>query len=547
MSISGGSRQEKRPGFFDRASSFPARSRWATFAVSRPSGVFSKCYVAAAAAIGLFLLVEWARVHGSFGWTLSVVTAAAVVAVHSDWLPLLRGPSPEEWQWPHRAGPFPRPLFAALAFGFALLTGVAFASTSMARRRPRAFAAALIAGGVIAGLGFQLALLDTEPGGWQQTLVDRVWSALGFLRAAALTADTSVPHLMARYPSILPTLSLHAAVHPPGAALLYRMLAWAARSSGLAQPDLAFAFGSTHVPGAVPLAWVALAGGLLLAATAALTAVPVSIAVWVVRRDPLRAAAIGLLWPFCPGPTIFSPTLVQFCALAVASAFALLLYAQRSARMWMTAALVSGGIAGVSLFFSYGTAPMLVAVVAMCAYRTDEPEARSIFIPTLLAWTIGLVAGTFAPSLVGYPVIATAIAALRLHKDFTATRSAPIWLGFNLLDFVIFFGVAATALAAVRLSEFVRARAWKSCAAGRLAAIACSMILLLDLSGTSRGEVGRLWTPFMPLLFAAVWSAPVAGENAASSVVPNSRDGVVFGALSMLYCLSLRLHWFVGF
>ena len=173
--------------------------------------------------------------------------------------------------------------------------------------------------------------------------------------AAALTANTSVPALLAKYPSVIPTLSLHATVHPPGATLMYRTFAWAARSAGAANVDLAFAFGSAHVPGALPLAGVALAGGLVLAASAALTTLPVALIVWVLRRDPLRAAVVGLLWPFCPGPTIFSPSRAT---LHLRWPWSLrCCYARNSGPPARDGRVRVRTDRGGSLFFSYGTAP----------------------------------------------------------------------------------------------------------------------------------------------------------------------------------------------
>jgi hypothetical protein len=51
--------------------------------------------------------------------------------------------------------------------------------------------------------------------------------------------------------------------------------------------------------------------------------------------------------------------------------------------------------------------------------------------------------------------------------------------------------------------------------------------------------------PFMPLLFAAVWSAPVWSIDEAARTAPRGRDGVMVGLLMMLYCITLRYHWTV--
>jgi hypothetical protein len=64
----------------------------------------------------------------------------------------------------------------------------------------------------------------------------------------------------------------------------------------------------------------------------------------------------------------------------------------------------------------------------------------------------------------------------------------------------------------------------------------CVGLAVSDLSGTARGEVGRIWMPFMPLVLVAAWP-PQAFASA--------RDAVVTGAVMMLYCAVIRLNWIV--
>jgi hypothetical protein len=283
---------------------------------------------------------------------------------------------------------------------------------------------------------------------------------------------------------------------------------------------------------------VALQGGLIWAASATLTAIPVAGAVWIVTGNVLGAATAGVLWLFCPGPIFFAPWLDQLDTLLVASSFALLLFAQGVRRWPLVWPLLSGVIAGAALFFSYGTAPMLGTALLMSGYRIDAAAGRRTYLRTSLCWLAGLTATLFLPAILGYPVVSSALAAWHAHRDFTLTRHQATWLVYNPLDFAMMFGgVSMVMMIATLMKGPRRAAAW------RLTACAVCAVLLIDLSGTARGEVGRLWMPFMPLLFAAVWSAPAwsAEKHTASSL--DSWDSVVLGAMMMLYCVTLRQHW----
>jgi hypothetical protein len=69
-----------------------------------------------------------------------------------------------------------------------------------------------------------------------------------------------------------------------------------------------------------------------------------------------------------------------------------------------------------------------------------------------------------------------------------------------------------------------------------LAIVLLIVILVLNFSGSARGEVGRLWLFFMPLL---AFPAAHFWRNA----YPKKRDAVLILALQLLMILSLGLAW----
>ncbi len=69
-------------------------------------------------------------------------------------------------------------------------------------------------------------------------------------------------------------------------------------------------------------------------------------------------------------------------------------------------------------------------------------------------------------------------------------------------------------------------------------------LALLWLSGTVRGEVGRIWIPLMPLLLVATLAEPATsrGENATG---PTVSEAILLAVLLAALCLALRTWWLV--
>ncbi|HWW83454.1 MAG TPA: hypothetical protein VNZ26_07620, partial [Vicinamibacterales bacterium] len=481
--------------------------------------------LAVAAGIGLLLAIDWARARGPFGWTLVVVAIAAAAAVHFDWPPWVRGT--ENWVWLYKVEP-DRPWFAALAFGVALAGTIALAGTRFARCAPRASSILMLAVGIAVGTGFQLSLLDTEPAGWRNALIDQAADRLGYLHSAAIVDHLSSREFLRQYPKLIPVLSLRASTHPPGGTLIYRGLIGVARQAGYVV-DVGAAAGSMRLRRAAVLSKIALAGALIWCVSAALTAVPIALVAWMLTRSALHATVVGLLWLCCPAPVLFTPWLDELDTFLVAGVFSLMLFAQFAPRRAAAWATLSGLLAGASLFISYGTVPMLATAMLMAGFRGDSPEGRQRYLMSMLCCAGGAAAVLAVTVALDFPLVSSALGSLEIHRNVTLSRTASTWLRYNLLDFALCFGAAAVVMVLFTLSRFNwRQPAW------RMTMCACVALLAFDVSGTTRAEVGRLWMPFMPLFF-----APAAATSLQSG------DAVVIAPLMMLSCFALRFHWIV--
>jgi hypothetical protein len=467
---------------------------------------------------------------------MAAIAAALAVAllIATDAVPLLRGPAPypPEWLWELREALPEVARFAwPLAAGAAL---VALAATT--RGRPRAVLAAAVPLGVL----FALGLLDLEPRGARETLLARVLSRTdtAYYTVAVSEGGRDPAAFLDRHADLLVGMrksAKHAATHPPGPVLYYR--AWIAlceRSPALTRATLAVAAVSEgdgpaardpNTPASVAGAFL---GGFGVLALCALACVPIASLMRSLGMERLDAARAAALWPLVPGAALMSPQFDQALALPVAGAVALLARAARSTgRAHVGAALAAGALGFVASFFSYG-AVVYVAIGALgvlAAGGRGAAWARAVVIATggaalCLAVTVAL----------GHEPVLAARTALAFHREaYTAPRSYALWLAWNPLDLALFLGAPLAAIGIARLA----ARPAGDAARFRLA-VACGIAILL-LTGTVRGELGRIGVPLMALLLPAA-----VGDRALSA-----RDAALLGALLAVLTILIRARWLV--
>jgi hypothetical protein len=463
-----------------------------------------------------------------------LLSAAFVVVVPLDLLPWLRGPAPypPEWQWELRS-PLAFPKAPTWAVAALVLAAIAASFTRPLRRREGRAAPALVAAAVVLGSIFPLALLAREPGGALRTLLSWTSSlSITSYHTAAISDDARDPvGFVRRHADLLPDLARtakHAATHPPGPVLFFRgALALTERSpaltdalldaAGLPRRDFA-------PPRTRPARAAALLGALALSLLAALTAWPLAALGRALGLSPLAAARAALAWSLLPGPALIAPRFDAAIALPVVAFAAATLATLRSARGTALAgrAVAAGAWAGGALALSYGAAAFLaiagLAAAAADAARARGEAAKGDGAPPARSWrarfavlaaaAVTAVALAFGlPAALGGEPVRAMRAALAIHRDaYTAPRGYAAWLLFNPVDFAALAGppVALLSLAAA-------ARAARGALSGRgsppaaaFGAAVVAGIVLLTLTGLTRGEVGRIWIPLMPLLLPAL-------------------------------------------
>ena len=469
-----------------------------------------------------------------------IVSVLLLVAILLDLTPLLRGPAPypPEWRWDLRAGTLGGRWFPALASGAAL---VALAWVG-GRLRP----AVVVTAAVAAGWLFQLSLAGLEPAGAARTLVERALSrtATSYLTVAESDAARDPAVFLDHHAERLPELrkaAKHAATHPPGPVLFYRGLIGFFEAAPGAATALLGAGGIDPDSGRrpAPVRAAALAGPLLIMFLCVATAWPVAALARAGGMEAPRAARLAALWPLLPGPALMAPHFDQMLALPVTAAAALLASAAASGgRPLIARALAAGLCGGIAMQFSYGAAVfLLIAGAAALAFagRVD----RSIL--CTVAWAAlacGLV--IFLPVAWGHEPITAARTALAIHREaYTQPRSYGTWLLFNPLDLVIFGGLPVIVVGLVRLARPAPMRG----PFDRMRAVLASGFALLLLSGTVRGELGRIAIPLMPALLLASLGP---GGDPAVDPGPTTAEAALAAVLLAALTAAIAARWAVA-
>jgi hypothetical protein len=439
---------------------------------------------------------------------LLLLTAALMAAIWAH-LPLVNGP--QEWQWAYRpAGLAPGGLAAALAGAALVLLGAAGGAEKW--RLP-----ALLAGGA----AFTFGLTAAQPGGFGRVLDSLVSrNSFGFVWDAGLAPDRR--RLLADYPAASQGLNQHSVTHPPGPLLavraLDRLVARLAPARpapslteraerAIARARMRAGYHGQPVPQRLPGPWTVVALALLLPAASVLAAWPLhrlALACGLGRPAALLAAA---LWMVVPARSLFTPSLDQALPLLLLTA------AWLAAKPGLWRAAGAGLVLWCACFLSYGCLAALPIVAALMAGSTGAslatgPDGRWQLRP-VLARLAALGSGFLLPWIAlalgaGFDPWTAFRTALRLHHEIAvAPRGYGTWLAWNPWDFALLAGPPVLLLAAAA-RDAARRPAMARGLGATLGALYWSfwsfwvVMAALWLSGSARGEVGRIWLPWMP-------------------------------------------------
>ncbi|MEZ5340235.1 MAG: hypothetical protein R2706_01960 [Acidimicrobiales bacterium] len=229
-----------------------------------------------------------------------------------------------------------------------------------------------------------------------------------------------------------------------------------------------------------------------------------------------------------PGVLIFATSMdalimgvVALCAL-----LAVLAYTSQSQTGAISFGLAAGLSAGAALYLSYG-APLLLAPAGASAIALLR-QRRFAIIAAMLAG-VGMVVGVFTGA--GFWILdGLELTRAAYQAGISTRRPAGLFFWLNLGALTAMIGPMPLAGVAAWLQQ----HRWRPTHSplGGIVAMTLVGVLAANLSGLSKGEVERIWLPFVPVLTLA--AAPLA----ASRTVARTALG-----LQLAVAVGLQIVW----
>jgi hypothetical protein len=425
-----------------------------------------------------------------------------------DAIPFLRGGY--GWQWPYALAPAGR---IALLAGALALYGLGLWALARRQARDRWW----LAWSVCAVAGLALAVLALRADEVLYELFARTVSPLstGVYTAAARIdwaggAWRDWPALMTAFEGEI----AHVSLAPPGLPLLYALIqqvfAWL---PGAAQPIyrllLPYQCHNYALLADAPFVWASAIFGMLLPLWAALGALPLYAAA---RRasGPRTARLAVALYPLVPALLVFSGTWNSVYPLIGGLAlWALLRGLDAQGRRWMFAGAgwfaLTGLITGLAIFINFAFIPLILLAGWLTLLHWWLVERRR---GTAAPWLAPLLRGAwFALGLAlpwllyglasGQTLFGLLATSLSMHLELDRPYLPWVWLHF--WDWVLWAGLP---LALLWLAGLLAG--WRRGKTPPVLALALLLtIALLIVSNFARGETGRVWLLFAPMLLIA--------------------------------------------
>ena len=479
---------------------------------------------------------------------LVVPTLLFALAVWLDLTPWLRGP--DEWRWTLRSTTSPeRMLVPLIILGlYAMVCGRWLGRSGVASKRFLAFV-------TLAAPIIQLALAFAVS---RQPLLQFFGPTVsihnsGYFSTAVASPDLA--SLLTRFPALMPTLPIHAQSHPPGPIMLQWagwqfFQAWPALADSIALPLRTL---QCHNPGLMALDNPQIASasiGMLLPLIGAL-------AVWpmfafgkrvVGAKAALLAAA---LFPVMPLFAMWPSQWDQIYPLLLFSGLYLAHTGLEARSRWRL--LAAGVPLSIATFFSVGNS-VLIAIVGLygVAWIALNPESGkqiklrrlvSAWLKWIVVFALGGASIWIAYALIyrTNPLDVLSTGSRLAWESTTSGRSYGLWLAWDPIDFATFLGIPIVLLLLLNLRKILKLsrNLWP------LMIATFVTLIFLDLAGIVRGEVGRLWIYFGPLvmLVAVAGSEEQAPPN---SCATRSTQPVLLVGLLALQLLVMNTRWLVN-
>ncbi len=488
-----------------------------------------------------------------------LLSLTLLLLIWTDWWPQLRGPAPQtsEWYWPYQIRPYAHFLLPILTTLIMFIIASYWLTVAQTHKwRVRISLLALILGCIT----LQIGLVAADSGNIQAELLNRTLSNLssGFFAPAA--EIEKIDTVLRTYPQQMPQFpSDHARTHPPGMVLsnwltIQLIQRWDAFANWVAPPVWANRCTDLWLLDRPP-------------------AVAASLAIWSILPIFIGALAILPTYIFCKR-TMHSWASIKLATVFMATLPSLLLFAPKSVQLYPLFTLLilltfhlglenrawgyfllSGLLFSIATFFSIGNTALALLLIPYALLMLWKCFPTPKMWLSLTLWGAIFAIGALAVWLLywllwGVPPWEIVQTGLEQHYELvTLYRRYDWWLGWNLLDLLLFVGlpvlVGFIGYTTLAMRIFLRKRPSPSTPTHILALCLALLILVLTISGSARGEVGRIWLFFMPLIAivaGAFWAEHLHSTDAQTSKNIPLRSLTLVG-IQLLITLSLALAW----
>lgn len=325
----------------------------------------------------------------------------------------------------------------------------------------------------------------------------------GYFTTAVASPD--LKQLLANFPALMPQLPIHAQSHPPGAEIVHWLVWQAFRAAPFLADSIAMPLRTLqcHNPGLMSLDNAQIASatiGMLLPLLG-------SLAVWPLfafarRVSNSRVAAITVMvFPVLP---LFAMWMSQWDQVYPLLLFSGLYFAHTGLekRSWWRI-FAAGVPLSIASFFSVGNAVLMVIVglyglAWLWFQRASLRRSISLSLRLALVFALGCASSWLLYWLFyGVDPLRVISTGSRLaFESTTGTRAYGVWLLGNPIDFAVFLGIP---IVIVLLYHLIKRIPFPKPLLP-IAIATFGTLILLWLSGIVRGEVGRLWIYFGPLV-----------------------------------------------
>ncbi len=439
---------------------------------------------------------------------LTIITLLFCFAIGFDIYPPLRGPAPypPEWRWPYlfinTLSKIYLPILVALSLvGLYILEEK---KNIFTKNHPKLFIVVIM----LLCFFFQLSVLFFSRSGIGVLIHRIIDPTLNGYFTASLSIK-NVQDFLTNYNQTMLHYIYHAKAHPPGAILLFYII------KQCIAPFTSFISFANHFSPAhsdVKQTWemllpidkaTAIVSGFFIPLLSTLSLIPLYFS-----AKMLYGARVALrnlfIFFFIPTIIFFIPINDAFLHIFSITAFFFLIKAVQKNNL--LSYVLSGATLFLGVLFNLSLLPLLILffVFALVSLRNKKTTSLKKYLNGGIFFSLGFFLPPMLLNLFFHFNFLQVTQTIMQYVPDIHSRSYTLWLSYNIYDFLIFCGIPLALLSLHLLKQtFSQSIKKQFNKIDPVYLALLLMIIILNFSGSVRGETGRLWSPYIPFVVLA--------------------------------------------